>query len=124
MPSHSVKAFPSLGGVCGESGAEGVMQRWRQCRGRGAGAAAGAYWFLPASCTTHTQPLAVAISSRADLPRLKGKTPAPSTTAPATRTNTADRLLKCRQQATRTARAAKRKASAPLPGTLYAGVGF
>ena len=43
----------------------------------------------------------------------------PSASAPATSTNTADRLLKCRQQATSTARAAKRKASGPLPGTLH-----
>jgi hypothetical protein len=57
-------------------------------------------------------------ASRPHLPRLKGKT-RPSASAPATSTNTADRLLKCRQQATSTARAAKRKASGPLPGTLH-----
>ena len=51
------------------------------------------------------------------LPRLKGKT-RPSTSAPATSTNTADREEKCRQQATSTASVPKRKASGPPPGTL------
>ena len=56
------------------------------------------------------------------LPRLKGKT-SPSANAPATSTSTAGRLLKCRQQATSTASAAKRKASGPLPGTLHRYIG-
>jgi len=53
------------------------------------------------------------------LPRLKGRTRA-SQAAPASSTHTAEKLLKCRRQVQRTARAAKRTPSLPELGTWAA----